>query len=303
MPGSRRLGRLAGVTDGRGGIDAALVTRLVAAQFPEFADLPVRPAPVEGWDNRTYRLGDDLSVRLPSAEGYVAAVAKENRWLPWLAPHLAVAIPSIVGAGVPSPEFDRPWSIRRWLPGETASARTVPDPIGFAVEVAEFIRQLQRISSVDGPTAGEHSFYRGCSPAAYDDEARAALDRWSDRIDVDRARSVWSAALGSPYEDGPLWFHGDIAHGNLLLQQGKLSAVIDFGTSGVGDPACDLVIAWTFFTGPARRRFRAEVQQDDGRWARARGWALWKALISLTGKAESDVENLRIVDDVLAEAE
>ncbi len=192
--------------------------------------------------------------------------------------------------------------------GRTASADTVPDPVGFAAELAHFIQQLQRIDAIDGPAAGEHCFYRGCSPAAYDEQARSSLRCWSDRLRAhgivpERAERVWQSAIDSTFADDPVWFHGDIAQGNLLMRQGTLAAVIDFGTSGVGDPACDLVIAWTFFTGPARDRFRVEVDQDDGRWARARGWALWKALISLTGDAGSDIENLRIIDDVVAEAE
>ena len=101
-----------------------------------------------------------------------------------------------------------------------------------------------------------------------------------DRIDADLAREVWDAALASSWDRPPMWFHGDMAHGNLLVRDGRLSAVIDFGTSGVGDPACDLVIAYNFFTGSSRETFRAAVQQDADTWARARGWALWKALIT-----------------------
>lgn len=286
--------------DGRAGIDAALVARLVAEQFPQWADLPIRPVAEDGWDNRTYRLGDSLSVRLPTADGYVAAVAKENTWLPILARQLTVPIPEVVGVGLPTPEFPRPWSVRRWLPGRTAGVETVPDPVLFAGDLAEFIRQLQGVDASNGPAAGEHSFFRGCSPAHYDDEVQAALRRWGDRVEVSRARTVWSTAVESIFTGPPSWFHGDLAPGNLLVKDGRLSAVIDFGTSGVGDPACELVIAWTLFTGAARSTFRDTVRQDRGQWARARGWALWKALIGLTG-AEHDHENLRIISDVLAE--
>ena len=286
--------------DGRGGIDAALVRRLVAAQFPHWAGLAVRPVPVDGWDNRTYRLGDELTVRLPSAAGYVPAVAKEHRWLPVLAPQLSVRIPQVVGIGRPSPDFDRPWSIRRWLPGQTAGPDTVPNPLALARSLAEFIQQIQAVDPHEGPLAGAHSFFRGTPPAHYDSETKAALTRWPGRLDVDRAAAVWAAALAADFDGPPVWFHGDIATGNLLMQQGRLHAVIDFGTSGVGDPACDLVIAWTFFEGPARQVFRAAVAQDEGCWARARGWALWKALISLDG-GPADVANLRVIDAVLAE--
>jgi aminoglycoside phosphotransferase (APT) family kinase protein len=287
-------------TDGRAGIDAALVARLVAEQFPQWAGLPVRPVPVEGWDNRTYRLGDELTVRLPSHQSYAAAVAKENRWLPVLAPQLPVPIPQVLGQGRPSADFHRPWSVRAWLPGRTASADTVPDKVAFARALAGFIQALQRIDPTGGPAAGAHSFYRGASLRHYDLETRQALGRWSDRVDAARAGRVWQAALDSAWDGPPSWFHGDVAIGNLLVEQGRLSAVIDFGTSGVGDPACDLVLAWTFLSGVSRRTFRTAVEQDADCWARARGWALWKALISLTG-TEQDRDNLRIIADVLSD--
>lgn len=299
-PAGRPSAHSADVTDGRAGIDAALVRRLIAAQFPLWADLPIRPVAVDGWDNRTYRLGNELTVRLPTADGYVPAVAKEHRWLPVLAPQLPVPVPTVVAVGEPSAEFDRPWSIRRWLPGRTLSRATVPDRLRLADELAGFLRQLQKIDATSGPAAGAHSFFRGSSPAHYDDETKAALVRWAGRIDSDRAAAVWRDALGAQFVGSPVWFHGDIAAGNLLMEQGRLAAVIDFGTCGVGDPACDLVITWTFFEGADRRAFRAAMDQDDGRWARARGWALWKALISLTG-GPSDAENLHIIDAVITD--
>lgn len=291
------------MTDGRAGIDASLVASLIAEQFPQWRELPVRPVPDEGWDNRTYRLGEEFTVRLPSAHGYVAAVAKEHRWLPWLSPRLSVPIPEVVGQGRPSRRFRHPWSVRRWLPGETVKEQSVPEPVRLARSVAGFIRELQGLDATSGPRAGEHSFYRGCPLAHYDTETRAALDRWQDLIDAGRAERVWLAAMESRQDGPPVWFHGDVAVGNLLVQAGSLSAVIDFGTSGVGDPACDLVIAWTYFSGPAREAFRDAVCQDAGRWTRARGWALWKSLIGLTGDAEQDGLNLRIIGDVLADPE
>lgn len=290
--------------DGRAGIDAALVGRLVAAQFPQWAGLPVAPVAVDGWDNRTYRLGDDMSVRLPTARGYVPAVAKENEWLPRLKPQLPLPVPTVLGAGVPGEGYPYPWSVRGWLPGEPADRAPIADMVAFAGEVARFLAALQQCDATGGPAAGEHSWYRGASPAHYDDETRRCLAQLDGRVDTKAATKAWDDALTAPWRGEPVWFHGDVAAGNLLVEDGHLAAVIDFGTSGVGDPACDLVIAWTMFDGASREAFRAAVGQDDATWARARGWALWKALLGLSGDAGPEVmaANTRIVDSILAEA-
>lgn len=292
--------------DGRAGITAALVSRLLAEQFPRLAHLPVRPVPVDGHDNRTYRLGDDLTVRLPTADCYVAAVGKEHRWLPVLAPRLPVPIPDPVGLGTPSPIFPRPWSIRRWLPGDPADPIKLATSTAFAEQVAGFASALWRTDATGGPVAGAHSFHRGAPPGHYDDETRMALARLAGEVDTARATEVWQAALDAAYPGPPVWFHGDIAHGNLLTAGERLTAVIDFGTSGVGDPACDLVIAWTLFTGAARAAFRVCVDQPGDAWARARGWALWKALISLAGTQDAGTPdavelNRRVLAEVLAD--
>jgi aminoglycoside phosphotransferase (APT) family kinase protein len=291
--------------DGRAGIDATLVKRLIAAQFPQWSHLPVTPVEIDGWDNRTYRLGDDLTVRLPTAAGYVPAVDKENEWLPRLAPSLPVAIPTIVAKGVPGEGYPFPWSIRGWIQGETAAQARIDDMAQFATSVAEFLLALQRCDSSGGPAAGEHSWYRGAAPAHYDEETRRCLTELQGHVDTDRAAAVWDAALAAEWHGEPVWFHGDIAAGNLLAVDGKLVAVIDFGTSGVGDPACDLVISWTMFHGESREAFRHTIGQDPGTWARARGWALWKALLVLSESIDTDQEvaaaNRRVIDEVLAD--
>jgi aminoglycoside phosphotransferase (APT) family kinase protein len=289
--------------DGRAGIDAALVRRLVAAQFPQWGDRPVRPVEADGWDNRTYRLGEDLSVRLPTAAGYVAAVDKEDRWLPVLAPHLPFPVPVPVGRGEPGEGYPHPWSVRRWLPGETADRHRVADLEQLSTDVARFLLALQAVDAAGGPVAGAHSFWRGASPAHYDDETRASLETLRGQVDVPRVRAVWQAALDAPPEHRRVWFHGDIATGNLLVRDGRLCAVIDFGTSGVGDPACDLVLAWTFLEGTSREAFRRAVDQPEPTWARARGWALWKALITLADTDDPAVAaaNRHVVEEVLAD--
>ena len=296
--------------DGRAGIDAALVRRLVAAQFPQWSDLPVTPVELDGWDNRTYRLGSRLSVRLPTDAGYVPAVAKEHRWLPVLAAGVPVPIPTSVAIGQPAAGYPFEWSIRRWLAGRPANLAAVAEPTHFATEVAEFLLALQRIDPAGGPIAGAHSFYRGAPLAHYDEQTRQSLDVLASRaggIDIGAATAVWHAALAAEWHGPPRWFHGDVAAGNLLVRDGRLAAVIDFGTCGVGDPACDLVIAWTMFGGPGRQAFRQRVNQDAGSWARARGWVLWKALITLAAAVEDgqpmaeQAANRRIIADVVAE--
>lgn len=291
--------------DGRAGIDAGLVARLVAAQFPEWAGLPVVPVAFDGWDNRTYRLGESMTVRLPTAAGYVPAVEKENEWIPRLAPSLPVAVPPVLSMGSPGEGYPFPWSVRGWIEGESADRAVVDNVSGFAAAVADFLLALQACDTTGAPEAGEHSWFRGAPPAHYDEETRRCLKSLEGRIDTVAAAAVWDAALEAEWKGEPVWFHGDVAAGNLLVADGLLAAVIDFGTSGVGDPACDLVIAWTMFSGESRRSFRSAVGQDDGVWARARGWVLWKALLGLAGAvgtaAACDASNLRIVADVIDE--
>ncbi|BCJ33908.1 aminoglycoside phosphotransferase [Actinocatenispora thailandica] len=291
--------------DGRAGITADLVRRLLAEQFPRWAALPVRPVPVDGWDNRTYRLGDTMTVRLPTAAGYVPAVDKEHEWLPRLAPSLPVAVPTVLARGEPGAGYPYPWSVRGWLPGETMLSRPVDDPVGFAVSVGEFVVALRRCDATGGPAAGLHSFHRGGPLAHYDGETRSSLAALAGRVDTDLAIEAWERALAAEWSGPPVWFHGDIAPGNLLVADGRLSAVLDFGTSGVGDPACDLVIAWQVFAGESRRAFLETVGDDAGTRARARGWALWKAVLMLAECIDRDPPqaevNRRVLGEVLAE--
>lgn len=286
-------------------IDAALAARLVAQQFPEWAELPVVPVEVNGWDNRTFRLGETMTVRLPTAEGYVASVEKEQTWLPRLAPWLPLPIPVPIAAGVPSDEYPWPWSIRGWIDGRPAVRERVADMTVFARDISGFLHALHGITPAEGPPAGLHSFYRGASLEHYDSETREAIAALGDRIDGPAATEVWDAALAARWTGRPVWFHGDIAYGNLLVDDlGRLSAVIDFGTSGVGDPACDLVITWVYFSGESRECFRTSMAADGAMWARARGWALWKALITFgAGRAAPAAETrpVDVIDDVLAE--
>ncbi len=277
---------------------------LIATQFPQWRDLPITPVEPGGVDNRTFRLGQGLTVRVPSATGYAPQVDKEHQWLPFLAAKLPLAIPIPVAKGMPALGYPFNWSVYGWLEGETAQPGGINDLSSFAVKLADFLHALQSIDSTGGPLAGAHSFYRGASLAIYEAETLTAIETLAGQIDVDRSRAVWEAARAATWHGPPIWFHGDVAADNLLTKNGNLAAVIDFGCSGVGDPACDLTIAWTLFTGESRKAFRSAVSADGATWARARGWALWKALITLAKGDTSPVAAAaarRVIEEVLAD--
>lgn len=286
-------------------VDDALVGRLVRAQFPHWAHLPVRPVTASGWDNRSFRLGDDKIVRLPSAAVYAAQVEKEHQWLPHLAPLLPLAIPTPLAMGEPACGYPWRWSIYRWIEGEPATLELAADSIGFAAGVAGFLIALQSIDASEGPAPGPHNFHRGGALMTYDGEVREALAMVERRIDGGAATKVWEAALRTAWDHSPVWVHGDMSVGNLLTQHGRLTAVIDFGALGIGDPACDLSIAWTVFSGAGGQTFRAMLPLDPGTWARGRAWALWKALIVAAGLSRTNAiefaDPWRVIDQVLEE--
>ena len=285
-------------------IDAALVRRLVAAQFPQWAALTVRPVAHGGWDNRTFHLGEEMTVRLPSAARYVAQVEKEQLWLPRLAAGLPLPIPAPLGMGAPDENYPWPWSVYGWIEGETATVAPIFDRRRFAADLAGFLDALHRVDTTGGPEAGPHSFFRGGPLATYDAETRRAIAALDGRIDANAATEVWEAALNATWRGPPVWVHGDVAAGNLLVRDGRLSAAIDFGCCAVGDPACDLAIAWTFLEGDAREAFRGALPLDGATWARGRGWTLWKALIVLAALSANPMDaekSPRIIDDLVAE--
>jgi aminoglycoside phosphotransferase (APT) family kinase protein len=286
-------------------IDEHLARRLVDDQFPQWADLPIAPVELDGVDNRTFRLGEHMTVRLPSGDWYALQVDKEQRWLPRLAPGLPLPIPTPVAKGVPGEGYPYSWSVYRWLDGEVATEPAIGDLTEFAITLAMFLAALQRVDATEGPEPGRHNFYRGGPLTTYADETVRSIDALGDEIPRDAVTSAWDDAMAATWERDPVWFHGDVATGNLLLRGRRLAAVIDFGTSGVGDPACDVVIAWTLLSGDSRDAFRATLGIDSATWSRGRGWALWKALISLVGYLDGDREaaavQRRVIDRVLAD--
>jgi aminoglycoside phosphotransferase (APT) family kinase protein len=280
-------------------ITADLVSRLVRTQFPQWAGLGVRRVDADGWDNATFRLGEEMSVRLPSAAVYVPAIQKEHRWLPVLAGQLPLPVPEPLAVGVPGCGYPWPWSVYRWIDGAPVSEQTVPDLTQFAVDLAGFLAALYRINPVGGPSAGPHNFFRGGPLAVYEGEVAEALGALEGQIDTVLAAAVWQAALRATWPGRPVWFHGDAQPGNMLAKGGRLCAVIDFGTCGVGDPACDTTIAWTFLSGQASQIFKQRLPVDSATWTRGRGWAIWKAMKVLVGALDTDPEDAAFTTGVI----
>jgi aminoglycoside phosphotransferase (APT) family kinase protein len=284
-------------------IDAALVERLIASQFPKWKDLQVQPVLLSGSDNRTFHLGSEMLVRMPSSQEYSSQVEKEQYFLPKLAPFLPLPIPTPIDLGEPMHGYPWKWSIYRWIDGEPVSLGFIEDLSEFAKSLALFLKALQSVDSTGGPLAGPQSFHRGGSLAIYDEEVQRALSYLPAKIDTVSAQNIWKTALSSSWKHSPVWVHGDVSAGNLLVNHGRLFAVLDFGQLSVGDPACDLAINWTLFQGESRDVFQRSFDFDAATWNRALGWVLWKALIAVTGFSNpSNFESKKawtILEDIL----
>jgi aminoglycoside phosphotransferase (APT) family kinase protein len=259
--------------------DAALVRRLLIGQFPQWADLPVTRVPSHGTDHDVYRLGEHLGVRLPRIGWASGQAAKEAEWLPRLAPHLPLAVPTPVALGDPDPGYPFPWAVHEWLPGKNAEGN-LRDLELAARDLAGFITALRTVDTTGAPPRLPGT--RGGPLAERDDGVRRAIAELGERIDGAAALRSWEQSLAAPIWDGAeVWVHGDLLPGNLLVVDGRLSAVIDYGGLNVGDPACDLQPAWNIFSGDSRHTFLAELETDDTMRLRGRGWALSQALIAL----------------------
>lgn len=255
-------------------IDTALVRRLLRGQYPRWANLPITPLASGGTVNAVYRLGDDLTIRLPLTAGGAADIAKERRVLASLS-GLPVAVPVVVALGEPAEGYPWPWAMHRWLDGSPALEGGPIRP----EDVAEFVLVL-RENPADGPPA-----YRGKPLSSVDAGVHRAIDelsRTDEPFDTRAASAVWTEALDAPQWTGPpCWVHSDLMPSNLLLSDGRLTGVLDWATAGLGDPACDLIPAWNLLTASDRELFRDAVGADDATWARGRGWALAMAVIQL----------------------
>ena len=279
--------------------DAELVRRLLTDQFPQWAELPIERVASSGTDNALYRVGPELVVRMPRIHWAIGSVHKDYEWLPKLAPHLPISIPEPLAKGDPGHGYPWTWGVYRWLPGENPDAG--PGAAPLARDVAQFVAALRRIDGSRGPGA-----YRGSGLTMQIDGARYGLTRLRGVIDTETAALVWDRALRAPAWSGPdTWLHGDLMPGNLLVQDGRLSAVIDWGSSGTGDPAADVMVAWTLFDREGRRIFREELGVEDAEWDRGRGWALSTGLNALPYYMETNpvlAENARYrIEQLLAE--
>jgi len=288
-------------------IDSDTVRHLVTEQLPQWKNLAIQPVEPQGWDNRTFRLGGNMLVRLPSSEEYIQQVEKEHRWLPVLAPSLPFPIPEPIALGKASKDYPWNWSIYKWIEG--TSANTIEfdgaDLENIALQLAHFLNELHKIDASGAPTPGLHNWWRAAHTSIYNTQTHELIDKLSNRIDANRARSLWEKAISSRWDNNPIWVHGDVASGNILVRDNKLSAIIDFGCMGIGDPACDLTIAWTFFREKSRERFKNAFSFDSNTWSRARGWALWKALYELSvlenKLSAKAIEQNRIIENLLKE--
>ncbi len=282
-----------------------LACKLIAEQFSEYANLPIVDVEKQGHDNRTYRLGDHMLVRMPTAADYALKVPKEQELLPGLAKRLSVNIPAPIKMGNPSVEYPYPFSIYKWLSGKSINLLTLTDQEKeqLAFDMAKFLKELQAIMDIKGPEPGQHNWWRGDHVSIYDKGAREQIAELANFIDAPRALALWDQACATRWNKVPIWIHGDFAIGNILMDGGKLSAVIDFGGAAVGDPACDLVIAWTYLSGKARDIFISKMDMDPDTWLRARAWALWKATFELCqipdkNSPEAGLQK-RIIDEVM----
>lgn len=286
-------------------INTELTQKLILEQFPEYGSLPITSVESQGHDNRTFHLGDEMLIRMPSDAQYAMKVAKEQDLLPKLASHLSVDIPVPIKMGHPSQDYPYPFSVYKWLEGRSINLidKKAIDLEKLAFDIAKFLKELQAIKDVEGPSPGQHNWWRGDHTSVYDKDAREQITKLAGIIDSDKAMDLWIRALNTKWKKDPVWMHGDFAIGNILMKNGKLSAIIDFGGMGMGDPACDLVIAWVFLSGKSRDIFINEMNLDEDTWERAKAWALWKAtfvLCELDNKnSDEAIEQRRIIEEAL----
>lgn len=262
-------------------IQTALVRELLKAQFPAWADLPISPIASAGTDNSIFRVGPSLAVRLPKVEWAAGQPMHEHRWLARIGKTLPLEIPESLALGLPGAGYPWHWSIHNWIGGSSA-ARTDLDNADAAGLLASFVSAIRTISSSGGPACGRNNSWRGAPLIDRDVSVRQALMQLQDEPGMEVAKAAWDDALNAPLWSGePAWFHGDLQASNVIVRDGNLVAVIDFGLMATGDPACDLMSAWTCFSPASRHIFLSTVGANDAELRRGRGWAVATALIAL----------------------
>jgi aminoglycoside phosphotransferase (APT) family kinase protein len=268
-------------------IDARLVRRLIDAQFPQWSGLPLRAVGTIGWDNALFRLGTELVVRVPRRQLGADCIAIEQRWLPEIAPRLAVRVPTPVGIGEAAEGYPWPWSVCPWFPGRMAAVAGGINHVEVAHQLAVFLRAMHVQAPPDAPV---HPYGRGGSLAQRDADTKRRIAESPEPFDRALLTEAWGRATSAQEWDGPdLWLHGDLHPANLLVSRGRLGAVLDFGDLCAGDPAADLVSAWMLLPGSARRVLQEESEVDAHTWDRGRGWALSLGLAMLERSSDNPV--------------
>lgn len=276
----------------------------IAEQFPQYQSLYVSPIKNGGIDNFTFRLGEEYVVKYPSKRCYALQPIKDHKWLPIIEPYISTNIPKPIALGMPTKNFQHNWTINTWIEGETLedvggdlSEKQLKQ---LATDLAQFIKELHQAPIENAPKAEYHNFHRGGNLKEYDKDTRGYIKELNRIIDSEKALNIWEQVLTSSWHKQDVWVHGDLAPSNIILKNGNLNGIIDFGCMAVGDPACDLVIAWTFFNNHARNTFMKQLNLEEEVWNRARGWALWKSCYELSSgnKAISKEKCIEIIETV-----
>lgn len=287
-------------------INAGLVRRLIAEQMPNWAHLPIKAVASAGTDNAMFRLGDDKCVRLPRIPSAEAQLKTELTWLPKFR-ELSLSVPQVLAVGAPSITDPSCWSVYDWIEGHSVADAPLADLNQAARDLARFLLEVREVNTAGSPLAGPDNHYRGTDLALRDEPTRDAIAGLADLYSPLDLTRIWDEALAIPkWEATPVWCHGDLHAANLLAQDGRLVAVIDFGLMGVGDPAVDLIVGWSLLDKQSRAIFRDAVDVDDHTWKRGRSWAFSIALVALayyrdTNRYLADMSR-RVIEAVQADS-
>jgi aminoglycoside phosphotransferase (APT) family kinase protein len=255
-------------------IDVAIVRRLVDEQFPEWAGLQIREVESTGTVNAIHRIGEAACARLPRRSRSAGGIVRELRWLPWVAKRISLAIPRPIGAGRPGSIYPFPWGLYRWIDGQPYSNEGVEDERQAARDLAQFVLELRSLDTSGAPPAGRKPLLE------LDSDTRSAIEAADSLIDARGALAAWDEALATAVFHGEaVWIHADLLRPNTLTRSGRIRAILDFGAAGAGDPAADVIAAWSIFGPVGREEYRSTLNVDDETWRRARGYALHQAAL------------------------